>query len=42
MNTTIETYLVKAIKDELSVDQACAALSDELNKALAQGKEQIG
>ena len=42
MHTTIETYLVKAIKGELSVDQACAALTDDLNKALAQGKEQIG
>lgn len=42
MNTTIESYLVKAIKGEMSVEQACAALTDDLNKALAQGKEQIG
>lgn len=42
MQSTIQTYLEKAIKGELSVDQACEALTDELNKALAQGKEQIG
>lgn len=42
MHSVIETHLVKAIKGELSVDQACSALTDELNKALAQGKEQIG
>ena len=42
MQSTIKTYLEKAIKGELSVDQACAALTDELNKALAQGKKQIG
>ena len=42
MQSTIKTYLEKAIKGELNVDQACAALTDELNKALAQGKKQIG
>ncbi|MHC6592782.1 ABC transporter substrate-binding protein [Arthrobacter sp. C152] len=42
MQSTIKTYLEKAIKGEMSVDQACVALTDELNKALAQGKKQIG
>ena len=42
VNTTIDKYLQKAIKGELTVDQACAALTDELNKALKQGKDQIG
>lgn len=42
VNTTIDKYLQKAIKDELSVEDACAALTDELNKSLQQGKEQIG
>jgi multiple sugar transport system substrate-binding protein len=42
LNTTIDKYLQKAIKNELSVKDASAALTDELNKALAHGKEQIG
>ena len=42
VNTTIDKYLQQAIKNELSVEKACAALTDELNKAIAQGKEQIG
>jgi multiple sugar transport system substrate-binding protein len=42
LNTTIDKYLQKAIKNELSVKDACAALTGELNKALAHGKEQIG
>ncbi|BCW38367.1 sugar ABC transporter substrate-binding protein [Arthrobacter sp. StoSoilA2] len=42
LNATIKTYLEKSIKGELSVDQACSALTDDLNKALAQGKKQIG
>ncbi|MFF1253768.1 ABC transporter substrate-binding protein [Pseudarthrobacter sp. NPDC058329] len=42
VNTTIDKYLQQAIKNELSVEKACAALTDELNNALAQGKEQIG
>jgi multiple sugar transport system substrate-binding protein len=42
LNATIDTYLQRAIKGELSVQDACAALTDELNKVLAQGKEQIG
>lgn len=42
LNATIDKYLQKAIKKESSVKDACAALTDELNRALAQGKEQIG
>lgn len=42
LNSTLKTYLERAIKGELSVKQAGAALTDDLNKALARGKEQIG
>jgi multiple sugar transport system substrate-binding protein len=42
VNTTIDKYLQQAIKNDLTVEKACAALTDEINKALAQGKEQIG
>jgi len=42
LNTTIDKYLQRAIKKELTVDEATAALTDELNDALQQGKDQIG
>lgn len=42
LRTTIDKYLQRAIKGEMTVKDACAALTDDLNKALAQGKEQIG
>jgi multiple sugar transport system substrate-binding protein len=42
LNTTIDKYLQDAIKNKMTVKQACAALTDELNKTLKQGKEQIG
>jgi multiple sugar transport system substrate-binding protein len=42
LNTTIDKYLKAAIKGEMSVDEATAALTDEINESLAQGKEQIG
>jgi multiple sugar transport system substrate-binding protein len=42
LNTTIDKYLKAVITKKLSVQEACAALTDELNKALKQGKEQIG
>ncbi|MBC9822878.1 sugar ABC transporter substrate-binding protein [Terrabacter sp. MAHUQ-38] len=42
LNTTIDKYLKLAITKEKSVQQACAALTEELNAKLAQGKEQIG
>jgi len=40
--TRIDKYLQSAIKGEMTVDDATKALTGELNKALAQGKEQIG
>ena len=42
LNTTIDKYLQLAIKNQLSVKDACAALTDELNKALKQGHDQLG
>lgn len=42
LQSTIDKYLQRAIKGELTVEEACAALTDDLNKALAQSKDQIG
>ena len=42
LNTTIDKYLKQAINKELSVQEACAALTKDLNAALKQGKDQIG
>jgi multiple sugar transport system substrate-binding protein len=42
LNTTIDKYLQQAIKNQLTVDQAATAITDDINKALKQGKEQIG
>jgi len=42
LNTTIDKYLQLAIKKQMTVDQACGALTTDLNKTLAQGKSQIG
>ncbi|KRF21826.1 hypothetical protein ASG95_20570 [Phycicoccus sp. Soil803] len=42
LNTTIDKYLKAAITKKMTVQDACAALTDELNKALKQGKDQIG
>ncbi|MBU8867725.1 ABC transporter substrate-binding protein [Paenarthrobacter aromaticivorans] len=42
VNTTIDKYLQQAIKGELTVEKACASITDEINKVLEQGKEQIG
>jgi multiple sugar transport system substrate-binding protein len=42
LNTTIDKYLQLAIKNKMTVKEACATLTDELNKTLKQGKEQIG
>lgn len=42
LTSTVDRYLQRAIKGELSVADACSQLTDELNKTLAQGKEQIG
>ncbi|ABS04020.1 ABC transporter substrate-binding protein [Kineococcus radiotolerans] len=40
--STLDKYVVRAIKQELTIEAACAGATDEINKALAQGKEQIG
>ena len=42
VNNTIDKYLQQAIKGELTVEKACAAITDDINKVLEQGKEQIG
>lgn len=42
LNTTIDKYLKPAIQGQMTVAAATAALTADLNKALAQGKEQIG
>lgn len=42
LTSTVDKYLQRAIKGELTVPEACAALTDELNEALAQGVEQLG
>ena len=42
LNTTIDKYLQRAIKKELTVDQATTALTGELNEALKRGKDQVG
>lgn len=42
LNSTIDKYLQRAIKGELTVPEACGALTDELNEALAQGVERLG
>ena len=42
LNTTIDKYLKQAINNETSVEEACAALTKDLNAALKQGKDQIG
>ena len=42
VNTTIDKYLQSAIKGDMTVEEAGQALTDELNEALARGKDQIG
>jgi multiple sugar transport system substrate-binding protein len=42
LNTTIDKYLQQAIKKQITVDQAATAITNDINKALKQGKEQIG
>ena len=41
-NTVLDKYLQKAIKKQISVDSACQQITDDVNKLLAQGKDQIG
>jgi len=42
LQDTIDKYLQQAIKGEVSVQDAGAKLTDELNEALAQGVDQVG
>ena len=41
-NLVLDKYLQRAIKNEQTVDAACAAITGEINKLLKQGKERIG
>lgn len=42
LNATIDKYLQAAIKGEMTADEATAAATEEINKVLAQGKDQLG
>ncbi|MFB7894579.1 ABC transporter substrate-binding protein [Microbacterium sp. NPDC056044] len=42
LQDTIDKYLQQAIKGDLTVEEAGAQLTDELNAALAQGVDQVG
>ncbi|MEU8820597.1 sugar ABC transporter substrate-binding protein [Actinoplanes sp. NPDC048796] len=42
LNATLDKHLQSAIKGNATVDQATAAATKEINKALAQGKDQVG
>jgi len=42
LQDTIDKYLQQAIKGDITVQEAGAGLTDELNKALAQGVDQVG
>ncbi|MEU4393834.1 sugar ABC transporter substrate-binding protein [Kribbella sp. NPDC023855] len=41
-NSVIDKHLQRAIKNQATVEEACRAITDEINKELKQGKEQIG
>ncbi|TDW79565.1 sugar ABC transporter substrate-binding protein [Kribbella sp. VKM Ac-2566] len=41
-NLTLDKHLQRAIKKQATVDAACKAITDDVNKVLKQGKEQIG
>ncbi|GAA2895335.1 extracellular solute-binding protein [Nonomuraea rubra] len=41
-NTVLDKQLQRAIKKEITVEQAGKAITDEVNKLLKQGKDQIG
>jgi multiple sugar transport system substrate-binding protein len=42
LNATLDKYLQSAIKGDMTVDDATAAATDEINNVLAQGKDQVG
>ncbi|WP_067820315.1 ABC transporter substrate-binding protein [Actinomadura kijaniata] len=41
-NVTLDKHLQRAIKNQQSVDAACASVTTEINRLLKQGKERIG
>ncbi|WP_328993507.1 sugar ABC transporter substrate-binding protein [Kribbella sp. NBC_01245] len=41
-NSVIDKHIQRAIKNQATVEEACRAITDELNQQLSQGKEQIG
>ncbi len=41
-NTVLDKHIQRAVKGEATVDQACQQITEEINKLLAQGKDQIG
>jgi multiple sugar transport system substrate-binding protein len=42
LNTALDKHLQAAIKGDMTVDQATAAATEEINNLLAQGKDQVG
>ncbi|MEJ3746291.1 extracellular solute-binding protein [Actinomycetes bacterium KLBMP 9797] len=40
--TTLDKHITRAVKKEITVDGAGRAITDEINKLLKQGKDQIG
>ncbi|NQX12691.1 sugar ABC transporter substrate-binding protein [Microbacteriaceae bacterium VKM Ac-2855] len=42
INTSIDKYLQQAIKNDITVQEAGAGMTDEINAAIAQGQDQIG
>jgi multiple sugar transport system substrate-binding protein len=41
-NVALDKHLQRAIKKEITVDQAAQAITEDVNKLLKQGKEQVG
>ncbi|MFB6720625.1 ABC transporter substrate-binding protein [Kribbella sp. NPDC056345] len=41
-SSIIDKHLQRAIKNQASAEEACKAITDEINQKLKQGKEQIG
>lgn len=41
-NNVLEKYIPQAIKGQITVDAACAAITADVNRLLAQGKDQLG
>lgn len=41
-NSVVDKNIQRAIKNQVTVEEACRAMTDELNQELVKGKEQIG